>query len=293
MKLFRYRSPLLLLAALLLPQVSLGQDAPAPTEGKPGAQATEQPSEKRQCPLGIGLRLDTAPILLKYRDHPGMVMAPSSELAAEVFPKLKDWMRVLGAPSLAELKQKAKVGKEKDIPYEALGYGLETGRSTPEEEWHDLVGSTRQARELADRVGKQLLMGPGFRLMSQNEDKYASMVALSHVWVFQTQRFQIDPPGENYRKNVAAVVKQIKAGNPNVIIWAQIVFPPKREPNAEEWLAYRDCITDLVDGTYIGAYTWRDYSQQLPKAIDLVFAKVYGEKPKLLEPDHEGPPLTK
>jgi hypothetical protein len=269
-----------LLAALLLPEVSLGQDAPAPTESKPGVPATEQLSPKRQCPLGTGLRRETAPIILKYRDHPGIVMAPSSQLAAEVFPKLNGWMRVLGAPSLAELKQKAQVGQKKGIPYEALGYGLETGRRTPQEEWHNLVGSTRQARDLADRVGKQLLMGPGFRLMSQNEDKYAPMGALSHTWVFQTQRFQIDPPGEKYRKNVAAVVKQIRAGNPKIVIWAQIVFPPTREPNVEEWLAYRACITDLVDGTYIGAYTWREYGQQLPRAIESIFAKVYDEKAK-------------
>jgi len=36
----------------------------------------------------------------------------------------------------------------------------------------------------------------------------------------------------------------------------------------------------LVDGTYIGAYTWHEYGQELPKAIESIFAKVYGEKAK-------------
>jgi len=220
-----------LLVTLLLSGVGRGQEA-KPTESKPIEPVTVQSSPNRLCPLGTGLRRETAPIIVKYHDHPGMVMSASSQFAAEVFPKLNGWMRVLGAPALTELKQKAETGK--GIPYEALGYGLETGRSTPQEEWHDLAGSTRQAKGIADRAGKQLLMGPGFRLMSQNENKYAPMTALTHAWVFQTQRFQVDPPGDNYRKNVAAVVKQIKAGNPKIIIWAQIVFPPTRPPSVEE-----------------------------------------------------------
>jgi len=250
------------------------------SEPKAGAPSKEQPSPQQPCPLGTGLREETASIILKYKEHPGMVMAPSAEQAAEVFPQIPGWLRVLGAPSLPMLKEAAQVGREKAIPYEALGYGLETGKSTPEEEWQDMIGSTRQAKALADQVGKQLLMGPGFRLMSQNEDKYVPMTALSQVWVFQTQRYQMDPPGDQYRKNVEATVKKIKEGNPKIIIWAQITFPPFKEPNAEEWLAYRRCITDVVDGAYVGAYTWDQYGEQLPKAIQTIFQEVYDKPSK-------------
>jgi len=246
-------------------------------ENKPGERiGARQDLSKRTCPIGTGLREETAPILLKYKEHPGMVMSPTTELAAQVFPKLKGWVRVLGSPSLDGLRQKAQKARDERIPYEALGYGLETGKSTPELEWHDLVGSTQQARDIAQQFHKLLLMGPGFRLMSQNTDKYAPMSALSELWVFQTQRFQIDPPGDKYRQNVAAVLKQIRAGNPKIKIWAQITLPPDREPNAEEWLAYHRCIADLVDGTYVGAYTWRTEGEQLPKVIEAIFADVYG-----------------
>ncbi|MCX7013860.1 MAG: hypothetical protein NTW86_15135 [Candidatus Sumerlaeota bacterium] len=270
-----------LLAMFLSSGLCQGGESAGPASGpKADAPSKEQPSAQQPCPLGTGLREETASIILKYKEHPGMVMAPSAELAAKVFPQIPGWLRVLGAPSLPKLKESGQLGREMAIPYESLTYGLETGKSTPEEEWHDMIGSTRKAKDICDQFGKQLMMGPGGRLMSQNEDKYVPMTALSEFWVFQTQRYQIDPPGEQYRKNVEATVKKIKEGNPKIIIWAQITFPPFKEPNAEEWLAYRRCITDVVDGAYVGAYTWDQYGEQLPKAIETIFQEVYDKPSK-------------
>ncbi|MEJ2208447.1 MAG: hypothetical protein P8129_05350 [Anaerolineae bacterium] len=216
-----------------------------------------------ECQIGTGLRQETVPVLLAYEGPPGMVMAASSQLAEEHFDQFEGWIRVLGAPSLEALQQKAQRAQDRGLAYEALAYGLETTATTPEEEWQDMVAATTQARAIADRYGKLLLMGPGFRLMSQHEDAYAGMAALADIWMLQTQRLQLSPPGPEYRQEVERIVSLIQAGNPQISVWAQITLPPDREPDAEEWLAYRAAIADLVDGTYLGIYTWRTEDEAL------------------------------
>ena len=232
------------------------------------------------CSLGVGLRRETVPILLKYRESPGMVMSASLQVAETVFPELEGWIRSIGGPSLGELEKKAIKAGEKNIPYEALAYGLETLPTTPVEEWNDLVGSTQKAKELSDQFGKSLIMGPGLRLMDDNSDAYEPMGARSDIWVFQTQMIQkYYPPGEQYRSEVEQVVEQIRSGNPDIQVWAQITLPPDREPDAQEWLAYRESIVDLVDGTFIGVYSWgRTDSRILLNTIDEIFASACEEK---------------
>ena len=215
--------------------------------------------------------------MVKYKANPGFVMAATVGLAQTYFPQLEGWIRVIGAPSLDELEKKAARARDLGLDYEGLVYGLETGKSTPESEWQDLIGSTQKARALADQYGKLLVMGPGFKLMSQNEDKYAGMSALADIWMFQTQQLQKNPPGPVYRQEVERVVNLIRAGKPDIQIWTQITLPPDREPNAEEWLAYRQLIAGLVDGTYVGAYTWQTVDTQvLASTIEAIFAGACG-----------------
>jgi hypothetical protein len=205
-------------------------------------------------------------------------MSATVRLAELHFPQLEGWTRVLGAPSLETLEQKAEEARQRGVPYEALGYGLETSATTPEGEWQDLLASTEEARALADKYGKMLLMGPGFRLMSENEQLYPEMANLADIWVVQTQRLQRYPPGPVYAQAVQEVISQIKAGNPDIPIWAQIAFFPDREPKAEEWLAYHESIVDITEGrTYIGAYIWDTADpEKLTAAIDAIFDEVCG-----------------
>lgn len=251
----------------------------ATTAPSPEAQVTV-PAATAQvtgCRLGTGMRNQTISLLLAYADRRGLVMAASPQLAEEFFPQLEGWIRVLGAPSLAELEEKAARAAQRGTPYEALAYGLETGESTPAEEWGDLVASTEKARALADRYGKLLLMGPGFRLMADHEEAYAPMAALSDIWMLQTQQLQKEPPGPGYRSNVERVVGLIRAGNPDIVVWAQITLPPDREPDAGEWLAYRESIADLVDGTYLGVYTWgTEDANVLAATMETVFEQCGG-----------------
>ena len=225
------------------------------------------------CQIGTGLRQETVSALLAYEGPPGLVMAASAGLAEAYFDQFEGWIRVLGAPSLEALEQKAQRAQERGLAYEALAYGLETTATTPEEEWQDMVDATAQARAIADRYGKLLLMGPGFRLMSQNEDLYPARAALADIWMLQTQRLQLSPPGPEYRAEVERIVALIEAGNPGISVWAQITLPPDRAPDAEEWLAYRAAIADLVDGTYLGIYTWRTEDEAgLVAAMDEILA---------------------
>jgi hypothetical protein len=229
------------------------------------------------CQLGLGLRQQTIPVVIKYQARPGFVMTASAGMADEYFQQLKGWIRTIGAPSLVALETKARRAEEYQIPYEALSYGLETSQSTPDEEWQDLVGSTRAAKSIAERYGKQLVMGPGFRLMSDNEDQYPVLAEMADIWVLQTQRLQSNPPGEKYRAEVERIVNLIRSGNPGISIWAQITFPPDREPDAAEWLAYHESIIDLVDGTYIGIYFWDSSDDDgLVMSVEQIFEEVCG-----------------
>ena len=215
------------------------------------------------CQIGVGLRQQTIPVVLAYQDFPGFVMTATVGLAAEYYPGLEKWTRTIGAPSLDALERKAQRAEQQGVPYEALSYGLETSESTPNEEWQDMVAATMAARALADEYGKLLVMGPGFRLMSENEDKYPVLSGMADIWVLQTQRLQVKPPGEEYRDEVERVVKLIRSGNPDIPIWAQITFPPDRDPDFAEWIDYHESISDLVSGTYIGIYTWESVDNKL------------------------------
>ncbi len=253
--------------------VATATRTPVPT---PTATATGTPEEvATTCSLGTGLRRETVDLLLTYREHPGLVMSANPTLAEEVFPEFEGWIRVMGAPSIEMLEQRALRAEETGMVYEGLGYGLETSETTPEEEWQDLVGATANARTVVDQYGKLLVMAPGLRLMSQNEDAYAPMAEKTDIWIFQTQRLQRQPPGPAYREDVARIVNEIRAAHPDIVIWAQITMPPDRAPDAEEWVAYHDAISDLVDGTYIGVYIWdRVPENEILAAMETIFETI-------------------
>lgn len=254
---------------------------PSPTTA--GATATATPTRASKptampasCRLGMGLRRETEPLITRSGGQLGLVMCATIGLAETVFPELAAPVRVLGAPSLSELARKAERASQLRIPYEALAYGLETSQSTPDSEWQDLVGSTREARAIADQYGKLLVMGPGYQLMSRNWEAYPTIASLADIWVLQTQQLQKEPPGPAYRAQVERVVGQIRSGNPDILIWAQITLPPDRAPNAQEWLSYHDLVADLVDGrTYLGVYTWeRVDTQQLLDTMRIIYDAV-------------------
>ena len=156
------------------PSPSPTRTSPTPVPTTPVVPATPHaaltPIPESSCRLGTGLRDETGSVLTKYKANPGLVMAATVQNAETYFPQLEGWIRVIGAPSLDALRQKAARAQDLGLEYEALAYGLETGKSTPDEEWQDLIGSTAKARAIADQYGKLLVMGPGFKLMSEIED---------------------------------------------------------------------------------------------------------------------------
>jgi hypothetical protein len=78
---------------------------------------------------------------------------------------------------------------------------------------------------------------------------------------------------------VQRVIDLIQAGNPEIVIWAQIVVPPGRKPSPDTWLAYHNQIADLVDGTYVGIYTWSLADEQpLIETLQAIFTSVCGKE---------------
>lgn len=213
-------------------------------------------NDSSYCSIGLGLRRETIDVLLDYRNATGLVQTANLSLAEEYFPMLQGWIRVIGGPSLAVLNTKAARAFEIGLEYEGLSFGLETSESTPDEEWQNLVSSTQKAKDLSSDFGKILVMGPGFRLMSNNQDSYPEMAAEADVWIIQTQRLQALEPGDAYREEVEKLVSLIRRANPDIQVWAQITFPPDRPADAEEWLEFHNAISDIVDGTFIGVYIW-------------------------------------
>jgi hypothetical protein len=230
------------------------------------------------CSIGTGLKDQTFNILSMYKKYGGLIITSSSEVAETYFPELGGLIRSLGGPSLEALQTKAERARNNALPYEVLAYGLETGKSTPDEEWNNLIESTSKAADIANEYNKLLAMGPGFRLMSENEDKYAPMAAMADIWILQTQQLQRYPPGPSYRDEVQRIVNLIHSGNPNIQIWGQITFPPDQNPDIEEWLAYHQLISgQVVDGTYIGVFTWDTVPHDiLIAAIESIFTTVCG-----------------
>lgn len=245
------------------------------TTKEPEATKTDEALMFDNCKLGLGLREETKDLILENRGYIGLIMASNSNLAEMYFPQFNESIRVLGAPSLQVLETKAMRARDANTPYEALGYGLETSASTPAEEWQNLTDSTEAAEALGTQYEKQLLLAPGFRLMSQKENLYAEMASMTDIWILQTQQLQKNPPGREYRQEVERIVSLIRSGNSEIVIWAQITLPPDRKPNAEEWLAYRELIVDLVDGTYVGVYTWDIFEDsELLDEIAAIFKSV-------------------
>lgn len=225
------------------------------------------------CPLGSGLRRDTTDLATAYPTNGRFVMVSSVQAAAEYYPQLRGALRVLVAPSLEQLQKLAERADQAGIPYEALGYGLEAGRHTTVEEQTNPVWATQEAAALAQEYGKQLVMGPGFQLMLDHWDEYPKMAAYADVWILQSQRLQVDPPGPEYRTEVENVINQILAGNPDIQIWVQIsVTPGPTVLSVDEWLAYRGSIADLVDGVFV--FDVRDPSR--PATMEAIFAAVCG-----------------
>jgi hypothetical protein len=231
-----------------------------------------------QCNLGIGLRKETREILIDFKDYPGFVMTANYQLALDTFPILDGWIRTIGGPSLESLRRKTERAANAGLGYEGISYGLETSTSTPVEEWNNLIHSTSAAREIANKADKLLILGPGLKLMTQNAADYPAMAAYTDIWMIQTQRLQIHGPGEIYRREVEKITEKIRKGNPNVQIWAQITFLPGQQPDAEEWLAFHHSIADIVNGTYVGVYTWEEEkSDLLIETIRTIFISVCGQ----------------
>lgn len=113
--------------------------------------------------------------------------------------------------------------------------------------------------------------------MSENVTAYPAMAAQADIWVLQTQVLQAGYAAETYRQEVDGYVQLIRSGNPEIKIWAQITIPPEQELEASYWLMYHHAIADLVDGTYLGLYTWDTLqAEDLLALMESIYVQVCG-----------------
>lgn len=100
---------------------------------------------------------------------------------------------------------------------DVIGYNLEHGQTTPDEEKADPVGSIRQMRELADAHGLDLAFGPDHDFALSHGVEMAPFV---DIFVLQIQRQQTNP--RTVAAFVEPIVPQLREANPEVAISVQI-----------------------------------------------------------------------
>lgn len=161
-----------------------------------------------------------------------------------------------GVQETIELLRAAEIPPERVI----IGYNPERGPGTTAAEMDDLLGSVRRAHALAQEYGSPLLVGPGLREMQQREDLYPELAKHCEIWLIQSQRLQMDQATrelttpERYRVGVERIVAMLRAGNPEIEVFVQIIASGRPNEDlftAEEIVERARAIADLVQAVRI------------------------------------------
>jgi hypothetical protein len=226
----------------------------------------------------------TGPYLesLAQEGYSGLVGTPTYERGAEYFGRLPGWDGVLICNSLECLSQKAEHASNDGLEYEYLSYDPERLDGVPDEEKYNLPWATQEARKIADRWNKPLILSYSTKQLHQEAEErgydwddpsevVAMLAPYGDGWVIQaadeywrledntirpilSQR--VYPPGEQFRAQVERWVNWIRDANPDIKIWIQlglqrIGVEGENYPSADLLLEYRSSIVDLVDGVYM------------------------------------------
>ena len=123
-----------------------------------------------------------------------------------------------------------------------IGYNLEHGPGNRPDEIADPVGSVIRMRDLANRYGKQLALGPD-REFALNYG--VLMAAYVDVFVLQVQRVQEQP--QTVRDFVLPLTQQLRLANPNLQISVQV----RTEGDVVALTVLLDSMKDSLDGISI------------------------------------------
>lgn len=247
---------------LLLASLSLGTD--------PSASANPA---KTPSPLGIGFlwtaqSQGVAGKAGREKDFVDVILGPGK---MEVFRQVRQPMRVAciarslarndarpfpGIRETIELLKQAGVSPERVL----IVYNPEGQPGTPTGELMELVKSSRKAKAMAAAYGAPLVVGPGLREMQRREHLYPELAKTCDIWMIQSQRLQLDEvehkpvPVSLYRENVKRIVDRLRAGNPDIQIFVQLVTTAERGRvtlRAAQIAAYARSVEDMVDAVRI------------------------------------------
>ena len=138
-------------------------------------------------------------------DHPSQV---------EQLAQITDGRKMVIFKSVAETEQiLLDMGNDIDV----IGYNLEHGQTTPEEEKADPVGSIKKMRELADEYGLELALGPDHDFALSHGVEMAPFV---DIFVLQIQRQQTNP--QVVKDFVVPLVPQLREANPDIQVSVQV-----------------------------------------------------------------------
>jgi len=124
-----------------------------------------------------------------------------------------------------------------------IGYDLEHWPLTPAEEQADPVAAVKRLRELADRYGLELAIGPDRRFAMEYG---AEMAPYADRFILQLQRLQGNP--DTLLDFTQPLIQELRQANPDLKI--NVVLRPD-ENNVEQLLDLVALIKDDIDGISI------------------------------------------
>ncbi len=231
----------------LAPQaVSVGNQAFLPFVAKNTPPPPPPPAT--DCPLGVWVSRTAVDVL---RDYGSYAHTNDIDQAAAYFPQLEGTgtLRTFRCASLACMEEMADEAIARGIPFDAFGYDLEGWDQTPEWERTHQVEATQRARELADRYGVQLVMGPARAFTWRN---WPAMAPYADMWIIQAQAGQRNyPAGSAFYDWLEEYVDMLDT-NPDMPIWAQLSTSPDAPLDMDGYMAYVHSVwPSLVDGVYV------------------------------------------
>ncbi len=125
---------------------------------------------------------------------------------------------------------------------DVIGYNLEHGQRTPEEEKADPVDSIRQMRELADDYRLELAFGPDHDFALSHGVEAAPFI---DIFVMQIQRQQTNPAV--VEAFVIPLAPQLRAANPDLQISVQV----RTEGDVQAIITLLDSLKEHLDGVSI------------------------------------------
>lgn len=156
-------------------------------------------------------------------------------------------LRALIGLTLTSLSNIADLAAAEAVPYDCLGYNLES--SGDPGELDDIAAACAAAKAIATANAKPLLVGLGGALADERAAEIPACAASADYWLLQGQRQQIYPPLGQYKTEISARLDLALSGNPATQLIVQVTTWNGMLMSSEQVHAYVQALVDL-DPTY-------------------------------------------